>query len=476
MIQRYLGDARGVSIDAGIQDPARPLENPDQTEMAGPTPRPSDTTLTLRAGDALLLCSDGLYNRISDDEIAAAATKYDPAKAVKSLIEQAVKRDEPDNITIVFWPTGGAPVAAAAVATRRPVVALALAAAGVVLALAAVWFIVGQSGGQQGAPPAGGESVALVPAASASAETAAAMQPPPDATSPPEQETETPTVAPSDTATAPATATALPTDTPSAQPTDAGALTIAPLPTTGSAGEAATPLPPTATPRVDAQSALGATSAAAAGAAAEAIASAIADPSQTAIATRTPGAGVRATSTPLSIPTVSPTPTATMTRTPQPSRTPQPATTGTAPTAAAAGSASGGVGGPRTATILSPATPEASSNKPTEFKWSTDRDLVTGQEFEVVFFNPQTETHDQGRSWVHSVTDFRIMIPADKAAPGTYGWALYLVSPQPYAKLRLLAGPFTFSIPGSGGEQKPENQPPSPDTDEPPPPPVVPNG
>jgi hypothetical protein len=166
-----------------------------------------------------------------------------------------------------------------------------------------------------------------------------------------------------------------------------------------------------------------------------------------------------------------------MTRTPLPTRTPQAATSATpVPGSVADNTISGG---PRSATILSPATPEASSNNPTKFEWRADGELVIGQEFEVVFFNPQTETPYQGRSWVRSVTDTSITIPADKAAPGTYGWALYLVSPQPYQKLRLLAGPFTFSVPGSGGESRPGSNPPDPPdplAPDPPKPPRPPNG
>ena len=466
VIQRYLGDARGVSIDDSILDPARPLENPDQTEMSGPTPRTSDTTMTLRPGDALLLCSDGLYNRISDDEIAAAATKYAPEKAVRSLIEQAVKRDEPDNITIVFWPTGAAPVAAAAAASRRPTTAIALAAAGILLALAAVWFIMSQSGGEQAGPPPGGEAVAQVAAASPSAEAAPAL-PPPAATPTPEPAPDTPTAAPTDTATTVVTET--PTDMPTAISTEAPTETSMPTATAlgTPAAETGDNPAPTSLPLEAPATTLTA--------AAEAVASAVittatAEPTAP-VFTTTPAAGARATSTPISTPTVSPTPTSTLTRTPQPTRTPTPATTGAAPTAAVTGSASGSVGGPRVATILQPQPADNhSSNTPTNISWNPDGELAAGQEFEVVFWNPQTQIINQAAGWVRSGTATSIVIPADKKSPGTYNWALFLVIPEPYQRLRMLAGPFTFSVPGSGGESSGGGAQPEPDpTDTPPP-------
>ncbi len=83
--------------------------------------------------------------------MAGAVTSYAPEKAVKSLIDEAVKRQEPDNITIMLWTTAGMVAPVAATAARRP--ALLLAAAGALLAMLAFIVISMVSGGN----PANGE-------------------------------------------------------------------------------------------------------------------------------------------------------------------------------------------------------------------------------------------------------------------------------------------------------------------------------
>lgn len=56
-------------------------------------------TLPLLQGDALLLCSDGLYNVLGDGELAEALGAGDAAAACRALIEEANGRGTPDNLT-----------------------------------------------------------------------------------------------------------------------------------------------------------------------------------------------------------------------------------------------------------------------------------------------------------------------------------------------------------------------------------------
>lgn len=57
----------------------------------------------LKKGDRLLLCTDGLTNFISDDELAALAAEHPEAEeAVAALIETALQRGGSDNITAVI--------------------------------------------------------------------------------------------------------------------------------------------------------------------------------------------------------------------------------------------------------------------------------------------------------------------------------------------------------------------------------------
>jgi hypothetical protein len=96
--------------------------------------------------------------------------------------------------------------------------------------------------------------------------------------------------------------------------------------------------------------------------------------------------------------------------------------------------------------------------------------LAAGQEFEVVFWNANGESEAQARGWVRSSPQSQALIPADKIPAGAYKWALLLVTTEPYQRLRRLAGPFTFVIPGEGGSGS------SPESSDDPAPPPRPGG
>jgi serine/threonine protein phosphatase PrpC len=59
--------------------------------------------LTPRAGDVLLLCSDGLTNAVSDQDIAAIlVSNTDLDVAADQLITRANEHGGPDNITVAL--------------------------------------------------------------------------------------------------------------------------------------------------------------------------------------------------------------------------------------------------------------------------------------------------------------------------------------------------------------------------------------
>jgi serine/threonine protein phosphatase PrpC len=437
VILRYLGDARGISIDQGILDPDKPAVDIDETEVGRQQQtRANDTTLTLRPGDALLLCSDGLYGRILDGEMAAAATKFAPEKAVKSMIDEAVKRDEPDNITIVLWTTAGAatPVAAVATASRRP--ALLLAAAGALLVMLAA-FILMRPGAAPEQVAVSTESAGQVTAAGVVTTTEVATAIPTEA---PPTETSTTT----DIPTATPEVTPVPTETPAlaapidnangnqvnvqqtSQVSDTMPLTetISDSLATGIVGVVGTlegPPNPTST---------------------------AANPTRTPIPTSTP----MMTSTPR--PTSTPTATATRTLSP-------PVTLLATATTAAPPSADSATGGPTSAQIIRPGD-NHSSNTATIFRWVADAPLAPGQEFEIVFWKANGESEAQARGILHSSIATETMQPVNTLAPDAYKWALVLVQAEPaYRRLRTLAGPFTFTVPG----EKPVNPPDDSDDD-----------
>ncbi len=119
----------------------------------------------VRAGEALFLCTDGLYTVVSRDEIAAAVlTTADLQATCDSLVETAVARGSADNITAVAWRM---PAHETAAATRsrgsRPrrrgmrwwvaaLLALLVVAAGFGLgwAVGSIWYTGKDGGGGNG--------------------------------------------------------------------------------------------------------------------------------------------------------------------------------------------------------------------------------------------------------------------------------------------------------------------------------------
>jgi protein phosphatase len=64
------------------------------------TPDIPDSPLTLEKQDVLLLCTDGLWGVLSEDELQGAVSVQQPEKACRSLVDIAKDRGGPDNITL----------------------------------------------------------------------------------------------------------------------------------------------------------------------------------------------------------------------------------------------------------------------------------------------------------------------------------------------------------------------------------------
>ncbi|HEY4187074.1 MAG TPA: Stp1/IreP family PP2C-type Ser/Thr phosphatase [Polyangia bacterium] len=68
--------------------------------------------ITLRKGDVVLLCSDGLHGPVTDQEIRdILAADTDLKKAGEGLLQKALERDGPDNITVILARFDGAGLA-----------------------------------------------------------------------------------------------------------------------------------------------------------------------------------------------------------------------------------------------------------------------------------------------------------------------------------------------------------------------------
>lgn len=87
---RYLGAPKGLGVDRGIIVP-------------GTTQR--EEYLPVQPGDTILLCSDGLHNRVSDAELKQVILEHVgyPQDAVDALLEKAVEKGERDDITAIMF-------------------------------------------------------------------------------------------------------------------------------------------------------------------------------------------------------------------------------------------------------------------------------------------------------------------------------------------------------------------------------------
>jgi protein phosphatase len=93
-------------IDAGHLDPAEAATHPRRSLLMRAIDGAADLEVDVipeqpRVGDRYLLCSDGLTTVVGDDDIAFVLGDREPTAAVTSLVELALSRGAPDNVTVV---------------------------------------------------------------------------------------------------------------------------------------------------------------------------------------------------------------------------------------------------------------------------------------------------------------------------------------------------------------------------------------
>lgn len=105
-------------IDRGSITPEEALSHPQShvlTRCLGAEPRLEVDTQEFwiwgssesEPQDRIVICSDGLYSLVGDDEIAQAASQFSPQEACVQLVELAKSRGGYDNITLAVLPLGG---------------------------------------------------------------------------------------------------------------------------------------------------------------------------------------------------------------------------------------------------------------------------------------------------------------------------------------------------------------------------------
>jgi len=57
--------------------------------------------LTLNAGDTLVLCTDGLWSLVGEQDIATIVRSNTPSQSCTALVNMALERGGPDNVTVV---------------------------------------------------------------------------------------------------------------------------------------------------------------------------------------------------------------------------------------------------------------------------------------------------------------------------------------------------------------------------------------
>lgn len=93
-------------IDQGLLDPADAVRHPRRhvilKALNGSTVSPSFSTFAPRIGDRYLLCSDGLSDYVSADEIRTTVLGRPAENAADTLIELSLAAGAPDNVTVII--------------------------------------------------------------------------------------------------------------------------------------------------------------------------------------------------------------------------------------------------------------------------------------------------------------------------------------------------------------------------------------
>jgi PPM family protein phosphatase len=64
-------------------------------------PDSSDQPIPLQPGDSILLCTDGLWSVVGEAELADAVRSNSPANGCRAVVDMALERGGPDNVTVL---------------------------------------------------------------------------------------------------------------------------------------------------------------------------------------------------------------------------------------------------------------------------------------------------------------------------------------------------------------------------------------
>lgn len=94
-------------VDAGMLTPQEAEDHPNANVITRAVGVVADLKIDavsgdVRSGDLFLLASDGLTRLVNDAELTAELTSKCPAEAAESLVETALSRGAPDNVTMII--------------------------------------------------------------------------------------------------------------------------------------------------------------------------------------------------------------------------------------------------------------------------------------------------------------------------------------------------------------------------------------
>ncbi|MDP2965835.1 MAG: protein phosphatase 2C domain-containing protein [Pelolinea sp.] len=92
VLSRYLGSAHPAPVDTRVR-PEKKIFQKDAPAAEG---------LDLKNGDRILLCSDGLTDMLTDEEIRAAVKGKAPQKDVQQLVLCALEKGGHDNVSVIL--------------------------------------------------------------------------------------------------------------------------------------------------------------------------------------------------------------------------------------------------------------------------------------------------------------------------------------------------------------------------------------
>lgn len=98
----------GERVRMGLMSEARARNDPERSALMRSLGRElivsvDRISIPLRRGDQIIVCSDGLYNVLEDDDLMKLTREREAEAACRALIDEANRRGTADNLTVAFF-------------------------------------------------------------------------------------------------------------------------------------------------------------------------------------------------------------------------------------------------------------------------------------------------------------------------------------------------------------------------------------